>query len=84
MVRVGAAPTRISRGWRACHGVNAHCQRFASDTPGRRCAHTAGHLANDTPLSAFVTEVVCTVGGAPRRDLTDSKLWDLRFTRTRA
>ena len=28
MVCVGAAPRRISRGWRACRGVNAHCQRF--------------------------------------------------------
>ena len=37
----------------------------------RRCAHNADHLAHDTPLSAFATEVVCTVGGAaPRRDLT--------------
>ena len=60
-------------GWRACHGVNAHCQRFMCErrTRWRRCVHNAGHLAHDTPLSAFATEVVCTVGGAaPRRDLT--------------
>ena len=48
------------------------------------CAHNAGHLAHDTPLSAFVTEVVCDVGGAaPRRDLTDSKRGELRYTGTR-
>ena len=28
MVCAWAAPRRIPRGWRACHGVNAHCQRF--------------------------------------------------------
>ena len=50
----------------------------------RRCAHNADHLARNTPLSAFVTEVVCDVGGAaPRRDLADSKLWELRYTGTR-
>ena len=26
-----AAPRRISRGWRACYGVNAHVQRFACE-----------------------------------------------------
>ena len=37
----------------------------------RRCAQVAGYLARNSPLSAFVTEVVCDVGGAaPRRDLT--------------
>ena len=74
-------------GWRACHGVNAHCQRFACErrTRWRRCVHNAGHLAHDAPLSAFVTEVVCDVGGAaPRRDLTDSKRGELRCTGTRA
>ena len=51
----------------------------------RRCVHNAGHLAHDTPLSAFAIEVVCDVGGAaPRRDLTDSKRGELRFTGTRA
>ena len=35
MVRAWAAPWRISRGWRACRGANAHVQRFASDTPGQ-------------------------------------------------
>ena len=71
----------------ACRGVNAHCQRFAWErrTTWRRCAHNAGHLAHDTPLSAFVTEVVCTVGGAaPNRVLTDSKRGELRRTGTRA
>ena len=54
-------------------------------TRWRRCVHNADHLAHDTPLSAFVTEVVCDVGGAaPRRALTDSKLWELRCTGTRA
>ena len=51
----------------------------------RRCVQVAEHLAHDTPLSAFVAEVVCDVGGAaPRRALTDSKLWELRYTWTRA
>ena len=51
----------------------------------RRCVHNADHLAHDTPLSAFVIEVVCDVGGAaPRRALTASKLWELRYTGTRA
>ena len=51
----------------------------------RRCVHNAEHLARNTLLSAFVIEVVCDVGGAaPRRDLTDSKLWGLRYTGTRA
>ena len=26
-----AAPWRISRGWRECRGVNAHCRRFACE-----------------------------------------------------
>ena len=52
--------------------------------PERRCVHNADHLAHDTPLSAFVTEVVCDVGAAPRRDLTDSKRGELRYTWTRA
>ena len=28
MACAAAPPRRISRGWRACHGVSAHCQRF--------------------------------------------------------
>ena len=31
MVCAWAAPRRIPRGWCACHGVNAHCQRFACE-----------------------------------------------------
>ena len=51
----------------------------------RRCAQVADHLARNSPLSVFVIEVVCDVGGAaPRRALTDSKLWELRYTWTRA
>ena len=51
----------------------------------RRCVHNADHLAHDSPLSTCFIEVVCDLGGAaPRRDLTDSKLWDLRYTGTRA
>ena len=51
----------------------------------RRCVHNADHLAHDTPLSAFVTEVVCDVGGAaPRRALTDCKRGELPYTGTRA
>ena len=82
-----ATPTRISRGWRACHGVNAHCRRFACErrTRWRRCVHNAGHLAHDSPLSTCFIEVACDLGGAaPRRGLTDSKLGDLRYTWTRA
>ena len=30
-----AAPWRISRGWRACRGVNAHCQRFMCERHAR-------------------------------------------------
>ena len=33
-------------------------------------AHNADHLAHDTPLSAFVAEVVCTVGATPPRTAT--------------
>ena len=56
------------------------------DTPGQALlCPSRDRLARDTPLSAFVTEVVCTVGGAaPRRDLTDSKRGELRCTRTPA
>ena len=51
----------------------------------RRCVHNAGHLAHDTPLSAFVIEVVCTVGGAAlNRGLTAIKWGELRYTGTRA
>ena len=50
----------------------------------RRCVHNADHLAHDTPLSAFVTEVVCDVGAASNRDLTASKRGELRYTWTRA
>ena len=79
--------TRMFSGSRAIHQVR------------RRCAHNADRLAHDAPLSAFVTEVVCTVGGAaPRRDLTtpnrdltapnrgltDSKRGESRCTGTRA
>ena len=75
----------------------------ASDTPGQaplRPQRRPGHqLAHDSPLSAFVTEVVCDVGGAaPRRDLTTPnrdltapnrgltaiKWGELRYTGTRA
>ena len=35
MVCAWAAPTRISRGWRACHGVNAHVQRFMCERHAR-------------------------------------------------
>ena len=101
MACAAAPPRRISWGWRACHGVNAHCRRFACErrTRWRRCVHNAGHLAHDTPLSAFAIEVVCDVGGAaPRRDLTTPnrdltapnrsltaiKWGELRYTGTRA
>ena len=62
----------IPRDWRACHGVNAHCQRFAWErrTRWRRCARVADYLARNTPLSAFVTEVVCIVGATPPRAVT--------------
>ena len=51
----------------------------------RHCAHNVDHLAHDTPLSAFVTELVCDAGGAaPNRDLTTSKRGELRYTGTRA
>ena len=33
-------------------------------------AHNADHLAHDTPLSAFVAEVVCTSGATPPRTAT--------------
>ena len=33
-------------------------------------AHNADHLAHDTPLSAFVAEVVCTSGATPPRTTT--------------
>ena len=36
----------------------------------RRCVHNADHLAHDTPLSAFVTEVVCDLGAALPRGAT--------------
>ena len=39
----------------------------ATHQAGHRCAHNADHLAHDTPLSAFVAEVVCTVGATPPR-----------------
>ena len=72
MVCAWAAPRRISWGWRACHGVNAHCRRFMCErrTRWRRCVHNAGHLAHEAPLSAFVTEVVCDLGAAPSRGAT--------------
>ena len=35
MVCAWATPRRISRGWRACHRVNAHCQRFACERHAR-------------------------------------------------
>ena len=31
LIRAWAAPWRISRGWRECRGVNAHCRRFACE-----------------------------------------------------
>ena len=87
MACAAAPPRRISWGWRACRGVNAHCRRFACErrTRWRRCVHNAGHLAHDSPLSTCFIEVACDLGGAaPRRGLTDSKLGDLRYTWTRA
>ena len=36
----------------------------------RRCAHNAGHLSHDTPLSAFVIEVVCDLGATLPRGVT--------------
>ena len=35
MARAWAAPTRISRGWRACRGVNAHVQWFMCERYAR-------------------------------------------------
>ena len=35
LIRAWAAPWRISWGWRACHGVNAHCRRFACERYAR-------------------------------------------------
>ena len=71
-----ATPTRISRGWRACHGVNAHCQRFASGTPGQAPLRPQRR----PPCPRHPVVGVCRRGGlrrgrraAPRRDLTDSK-----------
>ena len=76
MVCAWATPTRISRGWRACHGVNAHCQRFASGTPGQ--APLRPQRRPPCPRHPIVG--VCYRGGlrlgrhaAPRRGLTDSK-----------
>ena len=87
LIRAWAAPRRISRGWRACRGVNAHCRRFACErrtSSGAVAPTTQTTLPATPPLSAFVIEVVCDVGGAaPRRDIADSKLWDLRCTGTR-
>ena len=42
----------------------------ATHQAGHRCAHNADHLAHDTPLSAFVAEVVCTLGATPPRTKT--------------
>ena len=56
-VRV-AGLTRIFSGSRAARQVR------------RRCAHNADHLAHDTPLSAFVTEVVCDLGATLPRGAT--------------
>ena len=88
MACAAAPPRRISRGWRACRGVNAHCRRFACERRTRSGAvapTTQTTLPATPPLSAFVIEVVCDVGGAaPRRDIADSILWDLRCTWTRA
>ena len=52
--------------------VNAHCRRFACErrTRWRRCVQVAEHLAHDAPLSAFVVEVVCTVGATLPRSVT--------------
>ena len=36
----------------------------------RRCAHNADHLARDSPLLAFVAEVVCTLGTTLPRTAT--------------
>ena len=35
LIRAWAAPRRISRGWRACRGVNAHVQWFACERHAR-------------------------------------------------
>ena len=76
LIRAWAAPWRISRGWRACHGVNAHCQRFASGTPGQ--APLRPQRRPPCPRHPIVG--ICYRGGlrlgrhaAPRRGLTDSK-----------
>ena len=50
--------TRIVSGSRAARQVR------------RRCVHNADHLAHDTPLSAFVAEVVCDLGAALPRGAT--------------
>ena len=42
----------------------------ATREAGHRCAHIADQLAHDTPLSAFVAEVVCTLGATPPRTAT--------------
>ena len=38
----------------------------------RRCAHITDHLARDTPMLAFVAEVVCTLGATPPRTASSS------------
>ena len=95
LIRAWAAPPRrISRGWRACYGVNEHVQRFASDTPGQ--APLCSQRRPPCPRHAIVS--VCYRSGlycgrhaalrrdltAPRRGLTGSKRGELRFTGTYA
>ena len=56
------------------HGDRTHIKRADHHTVTPLCgtllAHNADHLAHDTPLSAFVAEVVCTLGATPPRTAT--------------
>ena len=58
--------TCISRGYRAPSAVRVRAIHHVRDS----FAQNVDHLAHDPPLSAFVAEVVCTLGATPPQTAT--------------
>ena len=70
LIRAWAAPRRISRGWRACRGANAHVQRFMCERHTRpgAVASTTQTTSPTTPRCRRLLPRWFATWAAPPRD----------------
>ena len=69
MARAWAAPRRISRGWRACRGANAHVQRFMCERhtrPGAVALKTQATLPATARCRRLLSRWFATWAAPPR------------------